>query len=110
MKDIIKELENNRDFEYNSVGKTPTTDFKGTQLDHDRRCVDKATEYQKAIDILKNENNDYVVRDWMCSELHEFSNYDEALSQFKELKDTENECDIQIYKIIDEYNNVEQRV
>lgn len=86
MKNIIKELENNRDYEYNSVGKTPTTDFKGSQFDHDRKFVDRATEYQKAIDILKSQNNDYVVRDWMSNELYEFNNYDEALTQFKKIK------------------------
>lgn len=55
---IIKELESHRDYELMVVGLTPSTDFKGTQEDHDNIHNQRAGDYQRAIDILKSKLED----------------------------------------------------
>jgi hypothetical protein len=55
MEKIIKELESKKEFELQQIGMTPTTDFDGTQAEHDKLHANNACEYQRAIDILKME-------------------------------------------------------
>lgn len=55
-----------------------------------------------------NKDSSFIVRDWMVSEIHEFHNYEDAKIKYDEiLEDTKNdECDIQLYQIINEHNNI----
>jgi hypothetical protein len=50
----------------------------------------------------------YVIRDWMVAEVYEFDNYEDARRKYDELiNEGHEETDIELYKILDEYNNVD---
>ena len=56
-------------------------------------------------------NKKFIVRDWMSAEVHEFITLSEAKSKFndikKQSKNNAEECDIQLYIIIEEFNNID---
>lgn len=54
-------------------------------------------------------NNRFIVRDWLVSEVIEFDNYNDAKKRYNEIyKETKNgDCDIQLYQILQEFNNVD---
>lgn len=56
----------------------------------------------------KEESNCYVVRDWMSAEVHEFDTLEKGKAKFDEIynETKDEECDIQLYQILNEYNNV----
>lgn len=105
MKRIIKELLANEQHELNQIGLTPRTNFIGNQEEHDAYHMQKACEYQIAAKIL---SATFQVRDWLVSEVHCFDTFSEAESKFKELLEEtkEQECDVQLMSVIDEFNNV----
>lgn len=106
MENIIKELQENTEYELGRIGLTPTTDFKGTQEEHDKQHLQKALDYRKAIRILSAK---FMVRDWMVSENHEFDSFDEAKTFYEEtLKLCEGgETDVELLAVIEAVNNVD---
>lgn len=53
-------------------------------------------------------SNRYIVRDWMVSEVFEFDNYKDAKNKYDEIygETKDAECDIQLYQILHDFNNV----
>ncbi len=78
-------------------------DMNNTEL----RALAKQPEQQSNCN-LPHVSKCYVVRDWMSAEVHEFDTIEEGNIKFDEIyNETKNdECDIQLYRIIKEYNNV----
>ncbi len=103
--EIIEELESNRKHEMHCVGMTPRTNFNGTQKEHDDLCKKNANDYEKAINILKE--NKYIVRDWMTADVFEFDDYETAKNKYNEILSIRGELDVQFYKIIESINNVD---
>ena len=105
MENIIKELQENAEHELRQIGMTPITDFKGTQEEHDEQHRQKALDYEKAIKILSSK---FMVRDWMCSEVHKFKSFNKAKSFYDErIKLCEGgETDVELYAVIEAINNV----
>lgn len=106
MKDIINYLQSIVEHESRQIGMTPKTCFNGTQEDHDDYHRKKAQEYEKAIKILSSK---FMVRDWMCSEVHGFNDFDEANDFYKERIELCNggETDVEIYAVIEQFNNLD---
>lgn len=96
MKRIIDDLQQRMEFELSQLKLNPKS------IEHSKR----AEEYQIAISILSGTN--FTVRNWMFSEIYEYNTYTQAKEKFIEIKnETENEeCDIQLYLVIDDYCNV----
>ena len=79
---------------------TDNKEAKLTSIDYNR--IDNlANDLSKLLHM-----GNFIVRDWMSAEIYEFDNYYEAKDNFNKLLDKENECDIQFYQILDEYNNI----
>ena len=49
----------------------------------------------------------YAVRDWMTANVFDFPDINGAREKYNKLLDKDNECDIQLIKIIEQYNNVD---
>ena len=106
MEDIIKELKESMEHELRQIGMTPHTYFKGTKEEHDQLHQKRADDYQKAIKILSSK---YKVRDWMCSEIHDFNDFNDAKDFYDEriqLCDG-GETDVELYAVIEGINNVD---
>jgi hypothetical protein len=78
-----------------------------------KKKVIEVLERKKAQMQVKNCNissvsNCYIVRDWMVSEVFEFNNYEDAKQKYDKIyNETKNaECDIQLYQILHDFNNV----
>jgi hypothetical protein len=54
----------------------------------------------------------FCIRDFTCGELHEFCNYPNAKKEYDKIyaKNIDEECDMQLYKIIDEVDNVSNKM
>lgn len=95
----------------------------GLELDNTDDVIEKSTVIEMINDLkmlvteaqqqVKKLNipvvsNCYIVRDWMVSEVFEFDNYNDAKLKYDEIyNETKNdECDIQLYQILHDFNNV----
>jgi len=93
---------------------------KQTNQDYFTERENFVNEYKKFVDTINEEvinprsdllsekiKNPYIVRNWMVSEVSEFSSYDEAKIEYDMLKNESEEIDIQLYKLLEESNNID---
>ena len=76
------------------------------QIDTYNTCIEEA---KQLLEVEKEQKKPFVIRDYTCGGLHDFSSYDEAKAKFDAIKkETEgHECDMQLYFILEEVNNID---
>lgn len=70
------------------------------------------TDWKDELEKLRKVKLNYIVRDWMVSEVHEFTSFKKAEKKYEEiLKETAEQqcdCDVQMMLVIKEFCNIKE--